>query len=113
MGKQVDPNLATLFRALGDDTRLLILDELRKRNNQSLFELFPQRNPTATDKQVSTLDALSGGGFRLGVGSAGKSRYSKVSNYDLFRVRKAVRHLCRCLTLRRAKSLRQRKLRSG
>lgn len=39
MGKQVDPNLATLFRALGDDTRLLILEELRRRDNQSLFEL--------------------------------------------------------------------------
>ncbi|MEM1132372.1 MAG: winged helix-turn-helix domain-containing protein [Pseudomonadota bacterium] len=39
MGIPFDPNLSTLFRALGDDTRLLILDELRKRDNQSLFEL--------------------------------------------------------------------------
>lgn len=34
-----DSNLSKLFRALGDDTRLLILSHLRKRNNQSLFEL--------------------------------------------------------------------------
>jgi len=39
MGIPSDPKLSTLFRALGDDTRLLILDELRKRNDQSLFEL--------------------------------------------------------------------------
>lgn len=39
MGVPFDPNLSTLFRALGDDTRLLILDQLRKRNDQSLFEL--------------------------------------------------------------------------
>ena len=39
MGVPFDPNLSKLFRALGDDTRLLILDQLRKRNNQSLFEL--------------------------------------------------------------------------
>ncbi len=34
-----DPKLSRVFRALGDDTRLLILEELRKRNNQTLFEL--------------------------------------------------------------------------
>ena len=39
MGIPFDPNLSSLFRALGDDTRLLILDELRKRNDQTLFEL--------------------------------------------------------------------------
>ena len=39
MAVPFDPNLSTLFRALGDDTRLLILDQLRKRDNQSLFEL--------------------------------------------------------------------------
>ena len=39
MGVSFDPTLATLFRALGDDTRLLILEQLRKRNDQSLFEL--------------------------------------------------------------------------
>ena len=39
MGIPFDRNLSTLFRALGDDTRLLILEQLRKRNDQSLFEL--------------------------------------------------------------------------
>lgn len=39
MGIPFDPQLSKVFRALGDDTRLLILDELRKRNNQTLFEL--------------------------------------------------------------------------
>ncbi len=39
VGIPFDPNLSTLFRALGDDTRLLILEQLRKRNDQSLFEL--------------------------------------------------------------------------
>lgn len=39
MGVPFDPTLSTLFRALGDDTRLLILDQLRKRDDQSLFEL--------------------------------------------------------------------------
>ncbi|MEM0927922.1 MAG: metalloregulator ArsR/SmtB family transcription factor [Pseudomonadota bacterium] len=39
MGVPFDENLSTLFRALGDETRLLILDELRKRNDQSLFEI--------------------------------------------------------------------------
>lgn len=39
MGIPFDPNLSRLFRALGDETRLLLLDELRKRNNQSLFEI--------------------------------------------------------------------------
>ncbi|MEM7766513.1 MAG: winged helix-turn-helix domain-containing protein [Pseudomonadota bacterium] len=39
MGIPFDPNLSRVFRALGDDTRLLILDELRKRNDQTLFEL--------------------------------------------------------------------------
>ena len=39
MGVHFDPNLSKLFRALGDDTRLLILEQLRKRNDQTLFEL--------------------------------------------------------------------------
>lgn len=39
MSFQHDPRLSPVFRALGDDTRLLILDELRKRDNQSLFEI--------------------------------------------------------------------------
>ncbi len=39
VGVPFDPNLSTLFRALGDDTRLMLLDQLRKRNDQSLFEL--------------------------------------------------------------------------
>jgi len=39
MSIQLDPNLSNVFRALSDDTRLLILDELRKRNDQTLFEL--------------------------------------------------------------------------
>ena len=34
-----DPNLSLIFKALADDTRLLILDELRKRDEQSLFEI--------------------------------------------------------------------------
>ena len=39
MGIPFDPKLSRVFRALGDETRLLILDELRKRNDQTLFEL--------------------------------------------------------------------------
>ena len=39
MGIQRDSSLSAVFRALGDDTRLIILDELRKRDNQSLFEI--------------------------------------------------------------------------
>lgn len=39
MGIPFDPRLSRVFRALGDETRLLILDELRKRNDQTLFEL--------------------------------------------------------------------------
>ena len=39
MGVPFDPKLSQLFRALGDDTRLLILDQLRKRDGQSLFEI--------------------------------------------------------------------------
>jgi len=39
MGIPLDPELSKLFRALGDDTRLLVLYELRKRDDQSLFEL--------------------------------------------------------------------------
>lgn len=39
MGVPFDPNLSRLFRALGDDTRLLILEQLRHRNDQSLFEI--------------------------------------------------------------------------
>lgn len=39
MGVPFDPQLSQLFRALGDDTRLLILEQLRKRDGQSLFEI--------------------------------------------------------------------------
>ncbi|WP_170561376.1 ArsR/SmtB family transcription factor [Ruegeria atlantica] len=39
MSVQFDPQLSILFSALGDTTRLLILDELRKRDDQTLFEL--------------------------------------------------------------------------
>ena len=39
MGIPIDPQLSQLFRALGDDTRLLILDQLRQRDDQSLFEI--------------------------------------------------------------------------
>lgn len=39
MSVQFDPHLSTLFSALGDTTRLLVLEELRKRDGQSLFEL--------------------------------------------------------------------------
>ena len=39
MSNQYDPHLSILFSALGDETRLLILDELRKRDDQTLFEL--------------------------------------------------------------------------
>jgi len=39
MSVQFDPQLSIVFSALGDPTRLLILDELRKRDEQTLFEL--------------------------------------------------------------------------
>ncbi len=39
MSIQFDPQLSILFNALGDTTRLLVLDELRKRDEQTLFEL--------------------------------------------------------------------------
>ncbi len=39
MGISFDPQLSTVFRALGDDTRLIILDQLRKRDDQTLFEI--------------------------------------------------------------------------
>ena len=39
MSVQFNPQLSSLFHALGDTTRLLILDELRKRDEQTLFEL--------------------------------------------------------------------------
>jgi len=39
MGVAYDPNLSAVFKALGDDTRLVILDELRARDGQSLFEI--------------------------------------------------------------------------
>lgn len=39
MGVAYDRRLSAVFRALADDTRLLILDELRVRDDQSLFEL--------------------------------------------------------------------------
>ncbi len=40
MGLPFDPQLSTLFRALGDDTRLLILEQLKARDDQTLFELY-------------------------------------------------------------------------
>ena len=40
MGHSFDPQLSTLFRALGDDTRLLILEQLKARDDQTLFELY-------------------------------------------------------------------------
>ena len=39
MSIQCDPQLSILFSVLGDTTRLLILDELRKRDDQTLVEL--------------------------------------------------------------------------
>ncbi|UAB88182.1 winged helix-turn-helix transcriptional regulator [Ruegeria sp. SCSIO 43209] len=39
MSVHFDPQLSILFNALGDTTRLLILEELRKRHDQTLFEL--------------------------------------------------------------------------
>ncbi|MEO0689098.1 MAG: helix-turn-helix domain-containing protein [Pseudomonadota bacterium] len=39
MGVPFNPNLSRLFSALGDDTRLLILEQLRQRDEQSLFEI--------------------------------------------------------------------------
>lgn len=57
MGVPFDPNLATLFRALGDDTRLLILEQLRKRDDQSLFELcarlIEEHNVTLTRQAIT------------------------------------------------------------
>lgn len=34
-----DPQLSLVFKALADDTRIQILDELRHRDHQSLFEI--------------------------------------------------------------------------
>lgn len=57
MGIPFDPNLSKVFRALGDDTRLLILDELRKRNDQTLFELcarlFEEHTVTLTRQAIT------------------------------------------------------------
>ena len=57
MGIPFDPGLSKLFRALGDDTRLLILDQLRKRNDQSLFELcarlFEEHSVTLTRQAIT------------------------------------------------------------
>ena len=39
MGIAHDPQLSAVFKALADDTRIQILDELRHRDNQSLFEI--------------------------------------------------------------------------
>ena len=39
MGVQYDRQLAAIFKALGDETRLLMLDELRHRDHQTLFEI--------------------------------------------------------------------------
>ena len=39
MGVPFDPKLSTVFKALGDDVRLLVLEQLRMRDNQSLFEI--------------------------------------------------------------------------
>ena len=57
MGVSFDPNLSKLFRALGDDTRLLLLELLRKRNDQSLFELcarlFEEHSVTLTRQAIT------------------------------------------------------------
>ncbi len=57
MGVPFDPTLSSLFRALGDDTRLLILEQLRKRNDQSLFELcarlIEEHNVTLTRQAIT------------------------------------------------------------
>ena len=57
MGLPFDPDLSKLFRALGDDTRLLLLDQLRKRNDQSLFELcarlFEEQSVTLSRQAIS------------------------------------------------------------
>ena len=39
MGNAHDSQLSAVFKALADDTRIQILDELRHRDNQSLFEI--------------------------------------------------------------------------
>ena len=39
MGITHDPQLSLLFKALADDVRIQILDELRHRDHQSLFEI--------------------------------------------------------------------------
>ncbi|MEM8918445.1 MAG: metalloregulator ArsR/SmtB family transcription factor [Pseudomonadota bacterium] len=39
MGIAHDPQLSSVFKALGDDTRIQILEELRHRDDQSLFEI--------------------------------------------------------------------------
>ncbi len=41
MSVQFDQQLSILFNALGDTTRLLILEELRKRHDQTLFDFVP------------------------------------------------------------------------
>ncbi|MFV1849136.1 MAG: ArsR/SmtB family transcription factor [Thalassospira sp.] len=57
MSIPIDPHLSKVFRALGDDTRLLILDELRKRNDQTLFELcarlFEEHEVTLTRQAIT------------------------------------------------------------
>lgn len=57
MGLCYDPQLSAVFKALGDDTRLLILDELRVRNEQSLVELcvriVEQHNLSLTRQAIS------------------------------------------------------------
>lgn len=57
MGIPFDPHLSKVFRALGDDTRLLIVDELRKRNDQTLFELcarlFEEHGITLTRQAIT------------------------------------------------------------
>ena len=39
MGISHDTQLSAVFKALADDTRIQILDELRHRDHQSLFEI--------------------------------------------------------------------------
>ena len=70
MGIPFDPRLSKVFRALGDDTRLLILDELRKRNDQTLFELcarlFEGHAVTLTRQGITRhLNALEDAGLIL------------------------------------------------
>jgi DNA-binding transcriptional ArsR family regulator len=57
MGFEYNHQLSAVFKALADDTRIQILDELRHRDNQSLFEicarLIESNNLTLTRQAIS------------------------------------------------------------